>query len=420
MKLYKRAKLVIPGGVNSPVRAFKAVGGDPVFAAKGKGAYFQDEAGKKFLDFCCSWGALLFGHAPSGLVSAISKTASNGMSFGIATRREVELAEKIRGIYPSMQKMRLTSSGTEAVMSAVRLARGYTGREKILKLDGGYHGHVDSLLVKAGSGAATFGLPDSAGIPKDLAAKTLSIPFNDTAALEKIFKKHGRDIAAFILEPVPANMGVVLPRLDYLKTARAITKKYKSLLIFDEVITGFRVSAGGAQEFFGVDPDLTVLGKILGGGMPLACFGGKSEIMDRLAPIGPVYQAGTLSGNPVAVSAALWVLERLQSLEMKIFTKRVQEFRRRLHSEVMRRDLPVQMNGLGSMFTLFFTRTPVFDYASAKNSDTRLYARFFHACLAKGLYLAPSQFEANFVSTSHSTHDLNKALEVFLRFLTKL
>ncbi len=419
-KLFSKALSLIPGGVNSPVRAFRAVGGDPVFARRGKGAYFSDESGKKYLDFCCSWGALLFGHAPAGLVKQISKTASEGMSFGIATRREVELAERIQKIYPSMEKMRMTSSGTEAVMSAVRLARGFTGRNKIVKLDGGYHGHVDSLLVKAGSGAATFGVPDSAGIPKELAGLTLSIPFNDTAAAEKIFKKHGRDIAAFILEPVPANMGVVLPRMDYLKTAREITRKYKSLLIFDEVITGFRVAEGGAQAFFGVKPDLTVMGKILGGGMPLAAFGGRREIMDCLAPLGPVYQAGTLSGNPVAVSSALWVLQQLSSPAMKKFQKRAQDFRRRLHSEMMRRDWPVQMNSLGSMFTLFFSDKPVLDYASAKHSDTKRYARFFHGCLEKGIYLAPSQFEANFISTAHSEADLDKAFTVFTGLISKL
>lgn len=412
-QLYARAQRIIPAGVNSPVRAFKAVGGEPVFARKGKGAYVWDEAGRKYLDFCGSWGALLFGHAPQALVREISKAAADGLSFGMATRKEVELAEQIQKFYPSMEKMRLTSSGTEACMSAVRLVRGFTGRNKILKLDGGYHGHVDSLLVRAGSGGATFGIPNSAGIPKELARETLSVPFNDTHALEKVFKKHGRKIAAFILEPVPANMGVVLPRTEYLKTAREITKKYGALLIFDEVITGFRVSAGGAQEFFGVQPDLTVLGKILGGGMPLAAFGGRREIMGRLAPLGPVYQAGTLSGNPVAVSAALWTLKQFSdSTKMKASAKRAQDFCRRLHLEILRKNFPMQMNSLGSMFTLFFTREPVYDDSSAKKSDTKRYARFFQACLKKGIYLAPSQFEANFISTAHTDSDLEKALSV--------
>ncbi len=418
--LYSKALTLIPGGVNSPVCAFKAVGGNPVFAKKGKGAYFWDESGKKYLDFCNSWGALLFGHAPENLVRTISKTAADGLSFGIATRREVELAEQIQKFYPSLQKMRMTSSGTEAVMSAVRLARGFTGREKILKIDGGYHGHVDSLLVKAGSGGATFGIPDSSGIPRDLAKQTLTIPFNDFSALEKVFKKHGREIAAFILEPVPANMGVVLPKMNYLKTAREITKKIGALLIFDEVITGFRVSLGGAQDFFGVTPDLTVLGKILGGGMPLACFGGRREIMDCLAPLGPVYQAGTLSGNPVAVSAALWVLKEIsKSPAMKLFGVRAQNFRRRLYNEIIRKNFPVQMNAAGSMWTLFFSKDPVTDYASAKKADTKKFARFFQACLSKGVYLAPSQFEANFLSTAQSDSDLGKALTIFIQFLSK-
>lgn len=420
-KLYSQALQIIPGGVNSPVRAFKAVGGNPVFAKKGKGAYFWDESGKKYLDFCNSWGALLFGHAPEDLVKTISKTAADGMSFGIATRREVELAEQIQKFYPSLKKMRMTSSGTEAVMSAVRLARGFTGREKILKIDGGYHGHVDSLLVKAGSGAATFGIPDSAGIPKKLAKLTLSVPFNDFDALEKIFKKHGREIAAFILEPVPANMGVVLPKMNYLKTAREITRKYGALLIFDEVITGFRVSAGGAQEFFGIQPDLTILGKILGGGMPLACFGGRREIMDCLAPLGPVYQAGTLSGNPAAVSAALWVLKEIsKSTKMKTFAEQTRDFRRKLHSYIVRKNLPVQMNAAGSMWTLFFSKDPVTDYLSAKKSDTRKFAGFFQSCLSAGIYLAPSQFEANFLSAAQTEKDLEKGLNVLTGSISKL
>lgn len=420
-KLFSKALAVIPGGVNSPVRAFKAVGGNPVFAKKGQGAYFWDESGKKYLDFCNSWGALLFGHAPKELVRAVSAAAAGGMSFGIATKREVELAEQIQKFYPSLEKMRMTSSGTEAVMSAVRLARGFTAREKILKIDGGYHGHVDSLLVKAGSGAATFGIPDSAGIPKELAKLTLSVPFNDFDALEKVFKKHGREIAAFILEPVPANMGVVLPEMNYLKTARAITKKYGALLIFDEVITGFRVSVGGAQDFFDVRPDLTVLGKILGGGMPLACFGGRREIMDCLAPLGPVYQAGTLSGNPAAVSAALWVLKELSKTgKMEAFSGRAKDFRRKLHSYIIRKSLPIQMNAAGSMWTLFFSENPVTDYSSAKKSDTQKFARFFQTCLASGIYLAPSQFEANFLSAAQTEKDLEKALGVLTGSISKL
>lgn len=446
--LYQDALKVIPGGVNSPVRAFKAVGGEPVFVRRGKGPWIWDEKGKKYLDFCASWGPLIFGHAPEGLVREVKKALRDGTSFGACTAKEVKLAQKIRDFFPSMEKTRLVSSGTEAVMSAVRLARGFTSRKKILKIDGGYHGHVDSLLVKAGSGGATFGVPDSAGIPEELSRLTLTIPFNDFEALQEIFKQEGEQIAAFILEPVPANMGVVLPKEGYLEKARAVTQKYGSLLIFDEVITGFRVSKGdgpAGDRPFGreagrpvpertvpeVNADLTCLGKILGGGFPLAAFGGCAEIMDQLAPEGPVYQAGTLSGNPIAVTAALWMLENVGARSprprakgegtspLRALNHRASEFFSALNDEIRSREWPVQLNFIASMFTLFFTPSPVTDYVSAKKSDTARYAKFFHACLKNGVTLAPSQFEANFISTVHQKSQLDRALSVFVKAIQR-
>ena len=422
-ELYKKAQKFFPAGVNSPVRAFRAVGGTPVFAAKGKGAWVWDESGTRRLDFCNSWGALLFGHAPAGLSKTISREVRKGTSYGMATRKEVELAQRIHGFFSSLEKMRFVSSGTEAVMSAVRLARGFTDRSKILKLEGGYHGHVDSLLVKAGSGAATFGIPDSAGIPEDLAKHTLTIPFNDAAALEEIFRKEGANLAAFILEPVPANMGVVPPRPGYLEKARELTQKNGALLIFDEVITGFRAARGGAQEYFRIRPDLTCLGKILGGGLPFAAFGGRAEVMEKLAPLGPVYQAGTLSGNPLAVSAALWVLDELEKQKSKAFARLKQmseDFTGELRAFLSRELIPAQINSFASMFTLFFSPSPVFDYASAKHSDTTAFARFFHGCLEKGIYTAPSQFEANFISTAHKAADLKRLLDTFKILLPRI
>ncbi len=422
--LFEQAQKLFPGGVNSPVRAFKAVGGKPIFAKRGKGPYFWDENGKRYLDFCLSWGALLFGHAPQGLIKTIQREIKNGTSFGIATRKEVELAKAIQKLYPSMEMMRLVSSGTEAGMSAIRLARGFTGRSKILKIEGGYHGHADSLLVKAGSGGATFGVPDSAGVPETLAHETLSIPFNDIRKLEEVFRRQGKEIAAFILEPVPANMGVVPPAPGYLEACRQYTYRSGALLIFDEVITGFRLTAGGAQSFYSIKPDLTCLGKILGSGFPIAAFGGRKEIMEKLAPLGPVYQAGTLSGNPVAVSAALWVLENLKGKMKKekgvveSVSEKARAFYKALHGIIARKNLPLQLNTAGSMFTLFFTAYPVTDFASAKKSDTHQFAKFFQACLKEGVYLAPSQFEANFISSAHTPAHLEEALRVFEKALS--
>ncbi len=412
-KLFAAAKKVIPGGVNSPVRAFKAVGGAPVFIKRAKGPYLYSEEGKKYIDFIGSWGPMLLGHAPEGLIRAVLKKIKDGTSFGAPTKEETILAELIQEFFPSIQKVRLTNSGTEAVMSAVRLARGYTGKPRILKIDGGYHGHVDSLLIQAGSGATTFGVPDSEGIPSGISHLSLSIPYNDITALENAFKAVGKEIAALILEPVPGNMGTVLPNEGYLEAARAITKKYGALLIFDEVMTGFRITDGGAQKFYGVTPDLTVLGKIVGGGMPLAAFGGRAEIMNFLAPLGPVYQAGTLAGNPAAVSAAIWMLKEIKKTKPHTaLHQRCAKFYSGLHQFIRANRLPVTLNHIGSMWTLFFTKNPVTDYKSAKLSDTRAYGQFFHRCLAKGVYLAPAQFEANFISAAHSEALLKQASRV--------
>jgi glutamate-1-semialdehyde 2,1-aminomutase len=419
--LFKEALKHLPSGVNSPVRAFRAVGGTPLFVERGKGPFIFDADGRRYLDFCLSWGPLIFGHAPRGLVAALQKKARLGTSFGAPTQNEIEVARLIKQAFPSIEKVRLVSSGTEAVMSAIRLARGVTGRKKILKIEGGYHGHVDSLLVKAGSGAATFGRPDSKGVPKELARFTLTIPFNDSEALRRVFRKEGKKIAAFILEPVPANMGVVPPKPGYLDEARSLTKKYGSLLIFDEVITGFRLAYGGAQERFGIRADLTCLGKVLGGGLPLAAFGGRAISMNELAPGGKVYQAGTLSGNPLSTAAALWTLKKLSSGTIySALEKKAEDFYDELRDRIQFFRWPVRLNALGSMFTLFFTAGPVSDFKSAKASDTRRFARFFHGLLREGIYTAPSPFEANFISAAHSVEGLTRTARIFERVLKRV
>ena len=419
--LFKEARKHIPSGVNSPVRAFRAVGGTPAFIEKGKGPFIYDTEGKRYLDFCFSWGPLIFGHAPARLVQTLQKEIRKGTSFGAPTAKEIEVARLIKKAFPSIEKVRLVSSGTEAVMSAIRLARGVTGRKQILKIEGGYHGHVDSLLVRAGSGGATFSLPDSKGIPEELARLTQTIPFNDSEALKETFRREGKNLAAFILEPVPANMGVVPPKPGYLEFARRLTEKSGTVLIFDEVITGFRAAFGGVQEKFRIQADLTGLGKILGGGLPMAAFGGKKELMDELAPAGRVYQAGTLSGNPLATSAAIWTLKSLSS--KSVYTsleKKSAEFFAGLRENIRRNRWPLQLNAFGSMFTLFFTPTPVTDYKSAKRSDTARFARYFHGLLAHGIYTAPSQFEANFISTAHREKDFRRAAKIFERVLKRI
>ena len=411
----------IPAGVNSPVRAFRAVGGSPLFIEKGKGAYVQDAEGRRYLDFCLSWGPLIFGHSAPGLIRAINKASESGTSFGAPTQREVEVAKLIKKAFPSIQKVRLVSSGTEAAMSAIRLARGVTGRKKILKIEGGYHGHVDSLLVRAGSGGVTFSVPDSKGIPEELARLTISVPFNDREALRRVFTKEGKNLAAFILEPVPANMGVVLPKPGYLDEARILTKRHGALLIFDEVITGFRLALGGAQERFGIEADLTCLGKVLGGGLPLAAFGGRTKLMNELAPEGKVYQAGTLSGNPLATSAALWMLQSLSSHPpFTSLERRSENFYEELRDRIQYFKWPLQLNAIGTTFTLFFTPDQVTDLRSAKRSDTKRFAQFFRQVLREKIYLAPSQFEANFISTAHSERELSRAAQIFEGVLSRI
>ncbi len=420
-RLFREAQKHIPSGVNSPVRAFRAVGGTPVFIEKGKGAFLYDAERRRYLDFCLSWGPLIFGHAPTGLVKAVQKAAAGGTSFGASTKREVEVARLIKEAFPSVEKVRLVSSGTEAVMSAIRLARGVTGRKKILKIEGGYHGHVDSLLVKAGSGSATFGRPDSLGIPPELSRLTLTVPFNDFTALDRVFKREGKNLAAFILEPVPANMGVVLPKPGYLEKVRSLTKQFGTLLIFDEVITGFRLAFGGAQEKFGIEADLTCLGKVLGGGLPLAAFGGKAKWMDALAPAGGVYQAGTLSGNPLATAASLWILKSLSREKIyRDLDRKAGHFFSEIENRIVHYRWPLELNAIGSIFTLFFTPNPVVDFRSAKRSNIRSYAKFFHGLLRQGIYLAPSQFEANFLSSVHRPSELAWTVRIFERVLKRI
>ncbi len=412
IKLFEQAQRLIPGGVNSPVRAFKAVGGQPLFIAKSKGAKIWDADGNAYLDYVLSWGPMILGHAHPQVVRAIQAAASKGTSYGAPTELETRLAGLIQKAFPSMQLIRMVSSGTEATMSSIRLARGFTGRDKILKFDGCYHGHADSLLVKAGSGLATLGLPDSPGVPADLAKHTLTASYNDLSAVRKIFELHGKEIACLIVEPVAANMGVILPKDGFLQGLRDITRQYDSLLIFDEVITGFRLAFGGAQERFGVTPDLTCLGKIIGGGLPVGAYGGRREIMERIAPLGPVYQAGTLSGNPLAVTAGI---ETLKLLGRPGVYRKLEERSRALSEGLTdaakKAGIAVFGTRIASLMTLFFTNRAVTDYATAKTSDTKAYAKFFTAMLEEGIYLAPSQFEAAFLSTAHTESDIEKTIK---------
>ena len=406
------AMRVFPGGVNSPVRAFAGVGGDPVFFASGRGARVTDIEGREYIDYVGSWGPLILGHADPDVVNAVTEAASRGLTFGAPTLGETELAELIREAYPTIEKMRFVSSGTEATMSAIRVARGYTGRDKIVKCDGCYHGHADSLLVAAGSGVATLGIPGCPGIPAGTAENTLVVPFNDAAALKKVFETHGERIAAVILEPVAGNMGVVMPMKGYLAEVRRITRDAGALLIFDEVMCGFRAGFLGAGQLEGVVPDLTCLGKIVGGGMPLAVYGGKQKVMACVAPEGRVYQAGTLSGNPVAVAAGRVTLSRLRKGE-KIYQQLLKQTDRLcdgLADIAKKRRIPFRINRFGSMFTTFFTDVEVIDYRSAKTADVKRFARFFHGMLAEGVYLAPSQFEAAFVSVMHGTDEIDATL----------
>lgn len=406
-QLFERACQLFPGGVNSPVRAFRAVGGTPVFLERGEGAYVFDADGNRYVDFVGSWGPLILGHAPPAVVQAVAEAAARGTTFGASTAREVELGEAIRRAFPSMERLRFVSSGTEATMSALRVARGFTGRTKIVKIDGGYHGHADLLLAAAGSGVATLGLPGSAGVPAAAVADTLIVPFHDEAAMRAAFAASPGEIAALIAEPMPGNMGLVPPRPEYLRFLRDLCDQTGALLVFDEVISGFRVGPGGAQARFGVRPDMTCLGKIAGGGLPLGVYGGRADIMKVVAPDGPVYQAGTLSGNPLAMAAGLAVLQHLDAGAYE----RLEKLGARLEAGVTKvlaeLGIPACFQRVASAFTLFFQRGPVTDFATASQANRKHYADFFHGMLARGCYLPPAQLECAFVSLAHSDADID-------------
>jgi glutamate-1-semialdehyde 2,1-aminomutase len=404
-ELFRRAVEIIPGGVNSPVRAFRSVGGNPPFIARGQGAHIFDVDGNEYIDYVCSWGPLLLGHRHPEIVAALERALRTGTSFGAPTEAEVELAEAIRDAVPSVEMVRLVNSGTEATMSAIRVARGFTGRDLVVKFEGCYHGHVDSLLVKAGSGVATLGIADTRGVPKAFCDTTIALPYNRPEAVEEAFRAHGKRIAAVIVEPVAGNMGCVAPLAGYLEALREITARHGALLIFDEVMTGFRVAFGGAQERFGIRPDLTTLGKVIGGGLPVGAYGGRKDIMSIVAPSGPVYQAGTLSGNPLAVAAGLAMLRHL-----KAHPEVYGQLEARAAELCGAAPAGVTVNRVGSMFTFFFTEGPVTDYESAKRSDTACFGRYFRAMLERGIYLAPSQFEAAFVSAAHTEEDIRKTV----------
>jgi glutamate-1-semialdehyde 2,1-aminomutase len=412
-KLFQEARKYLVGGVNSPVRAYKAVGKSPIFITKGKGPRIYDADNNCYLDFVMSWGALILGHAHPAVLEAIKKAAKYGSSFGSPTSAETELARMISCAIPSIEKIRLVNSGTEATMSAIRLARGFTGKDKIIKFEGCYHGHCDSLLVKAGSGAATFGQPDSLGVPLNVSRDTMVLPYNDIEAVSRLIKSEHRDIACVIIEPVAANMGVILPKLGFLVGLRELTRKYKIVLIFDEVICGFRFTFGGAQNLFGISPDLTCLGKIIGGGLPLAAYGGRKEIMDHLSPLGGVYQAGTLSGNPLAVASGIATLNQLARKDYSRLNETVSQMCQEMEEILKMKKLKFSINRAGSIFTLFFTDRKVCDYASAKTCDARKFARFFWSMHEHGINLPPSQFEGNFVSFAHQKRDLEFMLETF-------
>src|SRR5689334_15169089 len=400
--LFRRAQELIPGGVNSPVRAFRSVGGNPPFIAEGQGSHLFDVDGNEYIDYVGSWGPLLLGHRHPEILAALEGALEIGTSFGAPTEQEVELAEAIMDAVPSIEMVRLVNSGTEATMSAIRLARGFTGRDLVVKFEGCYHGHVDSLLVKAGSGMATLGIADTQGVPQAFAATTIALPYNSIGAVEAAFASHGDRIAAVIVEPVVGNMGCVPPLPGYLQGLRAVTERHGALLIFDEVMTGFRVAFGGAQQLYGVRPDLTTLGKVIGGGLPVGAYGGRKDVMSKIAPSGPVYQAGTLSGNPLAVAAGLAMLRHLKA-HPEVYT-RLEERGARLCAAV---PAGLTVNRVGSMFTVFFTDRPVTDWDSAKTCDTARFGRFFRGMLERGVYLAPSQFEAAFLSAAHSDADID-------------
>ncbi len=410
--LWERANCVLVGGVNSPVRAFKAVGGHPFFAVSGKGARVRDADGNEYIDYVLSWGPLILGHAHPRVVEAVTRALEKGSSFGIPTEAEITLAEKIARLVPCVEKLRLVNSGTEATMSAIRLARGATGRDLILKIEGCYHGHVDSLLVAAGSGPTTFGAPTSPGIPKSHVESTLTVPFNDRDAAEAAFEARGRDIACLIIEPVPGNMGLITPAPGYLEELRRLTKHYGALLIFDEVMSGFRVSMGGAQERFGVTPDLVTLGKVIGGGLPVGAYGGPAALMDQVSPLGKIYQAGTLSGNPLATAAGLATLEVLEETgTLDAVERALTDLGCGLQDIAQQAGIPVCLGQAGAMAGIFFRDGDVLNYQDALKSDTKRYAKFFNGMLERGVYFAPSQFEAYFGSTEHGEAEIDQTLD---------
>lgn len=411
-RVFEEARKFIPGGVNSPVRSFRSVGGVPPFINGGKGSRIYDIDGNEYLDYVLSYGPLLMGHAPACVTDAIKAAAEKGTSYGAPTVAEVELAEIICHLIPSMEMVRMVNSGTEATMSALRLARAYTGRECIVKFIGCYHGHHDSLLVKAGSGGATFGVPDSPGVPSAVAATTITVPFNDLPALEKVFAERGQEIAAVILEPTPGNMGLVLPHEGYLAAVRKLTKDYGALFICDEVMSGFRSAQGGSQSLYDIDPDITCLGKVIGGGLPVAAYGGKREIMSMVSPAGPMYQAGTLSGNPLAMAAGIAALSYMVDNDVCLkLESRTAILTGGLEKAAKKAGVPVQVHRLGSMFTVFFNDKPVVDFDTAAASDLEAFKIYFHSMLEQGIYLPPSQFETNFVSYAHTPEDIQRTID---------
>lgn len=416
-KLFEEAQHYLPGGVNSPVRAFKAVGGIPLFIKRGQGSRIYDEDGNEFIDYVCSWGSLILGHCHPKVVKAVKKAVGQGSSFGTPTELETMLAKLICEAMPSVEMVRFVNSGTEATMSAMRLARAFTGRNRVIKFAGCYHGHSDGLLAKAGSGMATLGIPSSPGIPATATTDMLVAPYNDSQAAEQLFDNYS-DIAAVIVEPIAGNMGVVLPKPGFLELLQRLTRSYGALLIFDEVITGFRVAYGGAQKLYGIHPDLTCLGKIIGGGLPIGAYGGRRDIMEMVAPSGPVYQAGTLAGNPVTMTAGI---ETLKILEMPGVYDELEKKSSLLAKGIVQvasgLKVDIQLSRAGSMFTIFFTREPVTNYETATKADTRLYARFFHQMLFQGIYLPPSQFEAAFVSLAHTDEDIEATINAFEKAL---
>lgn len=419
-ELFATALALIPGGVNSPVRAFRAVGGEPFFAVRAQGARIWDVDGNEYIDYVGTWGPAIHGHAPAAIIEAIRETAGRGTSFGIPNPLEVEMAQWIVGAVPSVEKVRLCNSGTEAVMSAIRLARGFTKRDKIIKFDGCYHGHVDSLLVRAGSGALTFGYPDSAGVPAAFVQHTVVVPYNDEEAVREALAANRGQVAGIILEPVAGNAGLYAPRPGFLEFLRRITAEEEVLLIFDEVMTGFRLACGGAQELYGIKPDLSCFGKVIGGGLPVGAFGGRREIMDHLAPLGPVYQAGTLSGNPLAMAAGLASLRLLSPQTYQRLDEAGAMLEKGMREIAARAKVPVTFNRVGSMFCGYFTQGPVWNLEDALRSDRARFAKFFHGLLQEGVYLAPSQFEAGFISTAHGSDEIEQTLRAVEKVMATL